>query len=360
MRFTFNDLYDDVDLKNEMLSGLLQYSASEVIISDDKFNIIYNNSKLITDNKKHKLLEVLNPLMNKNIKSTVENFKNSDKKHIFLKLIVSVDGAGDFPINVHITKLCDKQNCVKGFCVFIQDITQEIKAKIQKETFIDIISHDLRTPMRANIQVLELIMQGKFGKLDESVKPILDELLSSCRFMNYMAENLLIKYKNEFSSASINTQKYSMINLVKAVCGKLNYILERKKQNVELVVQGKIPDADIDTEKIGKVINNLIINASEQSKESSSIMIQIANKDDNIEVSFTDNGYPKKDENIMSIFDEYINCSNKFRKIGFGLEMYNCKKIIEAHKGSIRAENMDSKRMSVIFSLPVHYICCAN
>ena len=56
MRFTFNDLYDDVDLKNEMLSGLLQYSASEVIISDDKFNIIYNNSKLITDNKKREKL----------------------------------------------------------------------------------------------------------------------------------------------------------------------------------------------------------------------------------------------------------------------------------------------------------------
>ena len=349
MKFTFDNLYNDTDILRAMFSDMLQYSESEVIISDEKFNILYSNSRLINDNKKHMLLD--------DIRITIENFKNSDKNHILLKLIVNLEEADNLPIEVNISKLRDKKNKIKGYFVLIQDITQEIKARIQKETFIDIISHDLKTPMRANIQILELLLEEKFGKIEKSVKNILEELLNSCRFMNYMAENLLIKYKNEFGSAIIQPQKYSITDLIKSVCNKLMYIFERKKQNIELIIEDEIPEMEIDVEKIGKVINNLLINASEQSRENSSVVIKITGKNDNIEVSFTDCGYQKKEENLNSIFDEYINCSNKFRKIGFGLEMYNCKKIIEAHRGTIRAENRFKEGTSIIFTLPVRYSC---
>ncbi len=352
MKFSFDNLYNDDDIMREMFSYMLQYSDNEVIIADEKFNIIYSNSRLITDNKKYLLAEVLNPLMNPDVEMTIENFRNSDKNHILLKLIVSPEETDNLPVKVNISKLRDKKNKIKGYFILIQDITQEIKAKIQKETFTDIIAHDLKTPMRANIQILELLLQGKFGQIENSVRNILEELLNSCRFMNYMAENLLIKYKNEFNPSSIQTQKYSIINLIKSASDKLMYLLERKKQNIELVIEGDIPDAEIDVEKIGKVVNNLIINASEQSRENSSIVIRITDKEDNIEVSFTDCGYQKKEENLNFIFDEYINCSNKFRRIGFGLEMYNCRKIIEAHKGAVRAENKFEGGTSVIFSLP--------
>ncbi len=361
MRFAFENLYNDIDLMHGMFSDMLRYSASEVIISDEKFNVIFSNSRLITDNKKHMLMDVLNPLMNTDIKISIENFKNSEEKnHILMKLIVNVEEVNNFPIEVNITKLRNKKNKIKGYCVFIQDITQDIKAKIQKETFIDIISHDLKTPMRANIQILELVLNGKFGNIEQSVKDILDELLNSCRFINYMAENLLIKYKNEFTTASIQAREYSIIRLIKNVCNKLMYILERKKQSIELIIDGNIPEIQLDVEKIGKVINNLLINSSEQSRENSSITIRITHKQEYIEVSFTDNGYPQKQENLNSIFDEYINCSNKFRKIGFGLEMYNCKKIIEAHNGSIRAESLSKNGTSITFSLPIRYSCCAG
>jgi len=355
MGFTFDNIFNDIDLMQAMFSSLLKYTSSEIVVADEKFNIIYNNSKLITGGKK--LTDILNPLMNPDIKITIDNFKNSSKTHIFLKLLVNIEEAENLPVEVNITKLNDKKGRTKGYSVLIQDITQELKAKIQKETFIDIISHDLKTPMRANIQILELLIDGKFGGISSSVRIILDELLNSCRFMNYMAENLLLKYKNEFSSAEIKTQKYSMVNLVKNICNKLMYIPERKKQNINLIIDGNIPETDIDVEKIGKVINNLFINASEQSRENSVITVKISAVKDKIEVSFTDSGCNKKRENLSSIFDEYINCSNKFRKIGFGLEMYNCKKIIEAHRGTIRAENIYKGGTSVIFSLPVNCSC---
>ena len=360
MKKSFENIYNNIDIMQEMFSTILKYSMSEVIIADEKFNIIYNNSKIVGRKKNNTLLEALNPLMNGDISEIIERFRESEKSHILLKLIVKIEERENIPIEVNIVKLRDKKEKLRGYCVIIEDISQEIKARIQKETFIDIISHDLRTPMRANIQIIELLMNEKFGKVEKRVKDILDELLNSCRFMNYMADNLLIKYKNEFSTAGIQTQKYSIIKLIKNVCNKLLYILERKKQNIELIVEGKIPDMEIDVEKITKVINNLLINASEQSRERALITVKISSQNEYIEVSFMDKGNPKKEENLETIFDEYINCANKFRKIGFGLEMYNCKKIIEAHKGQIRAENIKESGTAIIFSLPIRYSCCGR
>ncbi|MCD7780231.1 MAG: HAMP domain-containing histidine kinase, partial [Candidatus Gastranaerophilales bacterium] len=237
--------------------------------------------------------------------------------------------------------------------VIINDISQEIKNKIQKETFVDIISHDLKNPMRANIRILELIMQNKFGIIeDNKLKSVLEELLNSCRFMSYMADNLLIKYKNEFDLYELQKQQYSIVKLIKERCNKLMNILERKKQSIELVIKGSTPDINIDVNEMAKVINNLIINASEQSIENSKIIIEVENNKERIEVSFTDYGYPQKQEMLNGIFEEYITCSNKFRKIGFGLELFNCRKIIEAHNGYICAKNETDTGTSITFSLP--------
>ena len=69
-------------------------------------------------------------------------------------------------------------------------------------------------------------------------------------------------------------------------------------------------------------------------------------------ISFFDFGYPKNNSNPDEIFEEYITCSNKFRKIGFGLNLYNCRKIIEAHYGKIWAKNIDNVGTMISFCLP--------
>ena len=92
-----------------------------------------------------------------------------------------------------------------------------------------------------------------------------------------MTDNLLIKYKNEFDLNELQKQTYSIIELIKDKANELEKVLERKKQIIELVINGTINDIEIDVDEIGKVISNLIINASEQSIENSKIIIQIEN-----------------------------------------------------------------------------------
>lgn len=347
-------VYRDNGIMQEIFFQISKYLRGEIIITDENFNIIFHNTKYIKENRKHNLYDILNNFMNENIEENIENFKNSDKNHIFLKLILCDNAVlQNIPVDLHICKIRNKENKLIGFSVIIQDISQEVRNKILKESFVDIISHDLKNPMRANIQILELILKNRFGKVENNLKVVLDELLNSCKFMNYMADNLLIKYKNEFDLYELQKQECSIVNLIKDRCNKLMNFLNRKKQSVELIVNGDLPKVNIDVDEMAKVISNLIINASEQSVENSKIVIQIENQKGSINVSFIDYGYPQKSEILNGIFEEYITTTNKFRKVGFGLELYNCRKIIEAHNGRISAKNESNTGNIITFSLPL-------
>jgi K+-sensing histidine kinase KdpD len=168
-----------------------------------------------------------------------------------------------------------------------------------------------------------------------------------------MTDNLIIKYKNEYSQQEILKEKHSLIDLIKQRCNALLSFFDRKHQYIELIVEDKIPMLYFDFEAIEKVINNLLINASEQSLEDSKIIIHIKKLEDYVWVSFINNGHFETSESLNTIFDEYITCTNKFRKIGFGLELFNCKKIIEAHQGRIWANNETDKGTSITFCLPI-------
>lgn len=354
MNFTTPIFYKESETLQEIFSHISKYCAEEIIITDEKLNILFQNTKYTFRNGKFDIIDLTPNFANENLKISFENFKNSEKNHLFLKLIFNDENnIHNIPMDVHICKIRNKKNKVKGYSIIIQDITQEIKNKIQKETFIDILTHDLKNPIRANIQILELILNNKFGKLENNLKIILDELLNSCRFMNYMTDNLLIKYKNEFNLHELQKEECSIIDLIKDKFNNLANLLDRKNQTGELIVKGKIPKIEIDINEIGKVINNLIINSSEQSIENSKIIIKVEKNKNNITVAFYDYGHPKSKEKLNEIFEEFITCSNKFRKIGFSLELYNCKKVIEAHNGKIWAENTGSYGSCIIFSLPI-------
>ena len=354
MDFTVDFLNKNSDITGEIFLNIAKYSSGDLIITDEKFNIMFHNSKNAIKANNTTLFDIMENFLNDNIRITIENFKNSQNNHIFLKLIFNAENNfQNIPIDLHISKLKNKKGKIKGYIVIIHDITQEIRNRIQRETFTDILMHDLKNPIRANIQILELILNNKFGRIESNLKTILDELLNSCRFMNYMTDNLVMKYKNEFNLYELQKQKYSIVKLVKDRCNKLMNLLDRKKQTIELTIRGDYNEAEIDIDEMEKVINNLIINASEQSIENSIIKIKIENSKENINVSFTDYGYSKNLKNPNEIFEEYLTCSNKFRKVGFSLELYNCKKIIEAHNGRISAQNAENKGTSIIFSLPL-------
>lgn len=340
-------LNKEVDFMGQVLPHLLSYADGEVIVTDENLNIVFKNSKFNFKDNKFSLENLIPNNILQKLKNSFEEFKQTCKQHICFKIIVQ-----NVPLEFHICKIV-QEKVLKGFTIIFKDITSDLKREIQKETFVDILLHDFKNPIRSNIQVLELILDGKIGTLDLEIKEVLKEMLSSSYYLKHMTENLVYRYRNEFNSFELEKEEYSIISIIREKINKVLKFLNRRNQTIEMVVNGKIPLVSVDIEQMGRVINNLIINASEQSIENAKIIIQIEEVRGGVKVNFIDYGYNKTEENLKEMFEEYITCANKFRKVGQSLDLYNCRKIIEAHEGYIKAEHAEQKGTKISFVLPL-------
>lgn len=350
MSFVFNISNKEADFIKNAFLNISRYSHGEIFVTDENFNIIFRNS---FESNGQNFLNLDENIVNTDFKKHIKNFEKSEKNHLFIKMIFNSNGDfNNLPVDVHICKIRNKKNILKGYAIIIQDITNEIENRIQRETFIDILSHDLRNPLRANVQVLEQILKNKFGTIDNRLKVMLDEILDSCKFMNYMAENLVIKYKNDFLRYELLKEPYPIVKLIKDTYNSLSNILDKKQQSIELNIKGKIKNVNIDVDAIEKVIKSLILNAAEYNPNNSAIKIEVENLKDFVNITFLN--CTSSNQNTDDIFEQYLTCSNRFRKVGFSLELYNCKKIIEAHNGHISAKNTALSGMRIEISLPIY------
>ena len=75
--------------------------------------------------------------------------------------------------------------------------------------FIETIKHDLKTPVIAQIRILDLLLVGRFGKLNKKQEEIICETLDSCKYMYKILSDIIHSYKfeNNISDTVLFAQK---------------------------------------------------------------------------------------------------------------------------------------------------------
>ncbi len=272
---------------------------------------------------------------------------------------------------IFISALDETDNIVKGFNLGSYEyITKpfkidEFKARIlsilkikalqdDQETFMATLTHDLKTPVIAQMRALEMLLDEKFGKINEGQKNIIQETLNSNKYMFRMVNNLLSAYKYENNSVNITKSYFDINELIIDCYNQLKYLADDKKQNIYLRFQGESLDLNADIFEIKRVIVNLLSNAINYSEEGGEISISSKLEQDFIIVSFTDNGKGISMEDLPSLFNKYKSFAKKFRQIGTGLGLYLSRHIVESHGGTIYAESEEGKGSVFTIKLPIN------
>ncbi|MBE7706952.1 MAG: HAMP domain-containing histidine kinase [Cyanobacteria bacterium SIG30] len=232
----------------------------------------------------------------------------------------------------------------------IKEFKKELN--LEKDYFVTILTHYLKTPIRAQITALELLLNDKFGTLQKEQKTILNHLISSNQHIWNMAENILTKYQSDDEKILIKKKNCDIKKILNDVLDKLKFIICQNQQIIVLKA-GFLPlNIEIDEQEISKVFSNLILNALDHSKKNSEITISLTNKGNFIEVEIQDTGFGIDKKILKNIFKKNLYDNRKYRKIGSGLGLYVCKKIIEAHNGEIYIKKTDKSGTNIVFTLP--------
>ena len=232
---------------------------------------------------------------------------------------------------------------------------------MQKE-FINIAAHELRTPIQPIIGLSDFIRDKK-GDIQQYVG-LIDVILRNAKRLKRLTEDILDVSRIENRSLQLNKERFSLRDMIEHMTaeyagGKNRALLDN---NVRFNIEDSNNDnilVDADKERIARVLDNLLINATKFTKEGSiTIKITMGRKGSsdkrevavtNTVVSITDTGEGIDPRIYPRLFTKFVTASH----IGTGLGLFISKNIIEAHGGKIWAQNnLKGKGATFSFSLP--------
>lgn len=206
-----------------------------------------------------------------------------------------------------------------------------------KSELINFIVHDLKSPISVVIANLDMLL---YDNLTKDQIEIINLALEEMEKLQSMVLNILDVQKLEEARINILREDIDILNLVHQRIRSLSGILNRRKINID--IKGDPINIYIDNELIGRVINNIIINAIEHSPDESTIIISVKDDTNNVIITFEDMGGGIPEDMIDKIFNKYFQALEEGRaysKTSTGLGLTFCKLVVEAHGGTIKAEN---------------------
>ncbi|MDD3594153.1 MAG: response regulator [Candidatus Gastranaerophilales bacterium] len=346
--FKIIDLQNELKRDKEILHNINEFSNDAIVMLDRNNVIISSSKKFNSWFPKKKILGCDFLRIMQTITLLPDDFLQ--EKNYFLKL--ELDNSERI-LDVYTSEIFNEQNGNDGHILIMRDVTDEKMLEVQKDNFIATLTHDLKTPIRAEILSLELLLKGRFGELTNEQSEILGEMLNSSRFMFSMLDTLLAKYKYETDSVSLNFSKFDINLLIRSCIKELKYLFQEKHLEVVLNLRKEPVNIKADYVEIKRAITNLLSNAIKFNVEKGRVLISSSVKDDKLILKISDTGKGIPKEKSAYIFDRYFSYAKKFRQFGTGLGLYVTKKIIDSHNGTITVNSKEGVGTEFTIDLPL-------
>ncbi|MGI0088459.1 MAG: sensor histidine kinase [Nitrosotalea sp.] len=213
-------------------------------------------------------------------------------------------------------------------------ITSEFFKSVQKQLimqteFINIAAHELRTPIMPILINVE-ILEEQLGKDNPEIKII----TRNAKRLQRLTENILSATRLESKSLTLKIEDFDINDVISTIIRDETIQVDNKEINVLHKTNGKKILVWADRDRISQVISNLLHNAIKFTNKGE-IMIVSELAGNNVKISVKDSGEGIDHAIIPILFSKFVTKSDK----GTGLGLYICKGIIEAHEGSIFAQN---------------------
>ena len=228
------------------------------------------------------------------------------------------------------------------------------KEKLRK-SFISNLTHDLRTPLIAQEKSLELI-SNKFEQLDlKNEFELAKSLERNNRHLLRMVNLILESYSFDGANLSLTFAKTDIFELIDGCYKQLKPLIQEKDVQFINEIQKDFPTIDADLTSLKRIFLNLISNSVENIQKGGSIKVSAERYENSIEIYVEDNGNGISEEDLSLIFDRFYSGKSFDRKLGSGLGLDVCKKLIELHKGEIKVESKLNEYTKFTINLPTRF-----
>lgn len=276
-----------------------------------------------------------------------ESIKNNAPYHAEY-LIKWPDGSEHWMNASGLPRYDDHGNCTHMIGVTV-DITKRKNYETQKDDFLGIASHELKTPITTLKATLQLLQRLKDRPTNEMIPRLIDQSANSLEKLSRLVDDLLNIHRLTGGYLELSKEWFSAKELLESCCDHV-----RIDGKYELVLQGDL-NAMIfaDRHRIDQVIVNFVNNAVKYAPNSKIIKLIVNDLDDLIKIKVQDSGDGIAEDIQPYLFDRYYRASHKGKGYsGLGLGLYISSEIIKKHGGEIGVESEIGKGSGFWFTLP--------
>lgn len=216
-------------------------------------------------------------------------------------------------------------------------------------TLLNSISHELRTPLTAIGSALSHLRHPQLSK-DEAMRAVLvDEIQEANERLVRVVQNVLDMARLESGMLRLNLQHCDLRELVEAVLHRLAGDLG--SHPVDARIPADLPLLHIDFALMEQVLTNLLRNAAAYTPPGTPITVAARAQAAEVVIAVADRGPGLPADALGSVFDKFYRAPHAAPG-GTGLGLSICRGLVEAHHGSIRAENDPAGGARFVVSLP--------
>lgn len=224
----------------------------------------------------------------------------------------------------------------------------------QREDFMMVVTHDLKTPITAAAGCLSLMLDGDFGELNPTMQSVVTSMKDSNQKMFTMVKNLLEAYRYEQSAPVLNIRKLDLGPVLQSAARDFSMSAQMRGINLVTKLDQDLPFVYADDMAISHVLNNLLDNAIKFTPEDGSITVAAKEIDNQLLVEVADTGRGISQEDQARLFQRFFQ-SDLGRKqyTGTGIGLYLCQEIVKAHGSQINCSSEPGAGTTFSFRLPV-------
>ena len=329
--------------QNKLLESVINSLSDGILIVNEQGNILRATPKII------KWFGVKgNDILGKNVFDYIEIPEGSViEKLVNVDIFIKHTPTNNFIINSIKLSLDDK----KRYVLLIKDVTTEREIETLKEDFVATLTHDLKVPIVAEANILNFLIEGKFGEINDKQKFALLNMKSSNEELIELVQIVLETYKIKETGIPLLKESIKLNEFLENIVTQVQPIAT----NAGLIINFK-PERNItvsaDTMQLERVVKNLISNAISHSNTAKNIDIKTGEMPGFATISVIDYGQGIPAEEQKLIFNKYYSAAKKFRKIGTGLGLYLSQQIIQSHGGEITVESEENVRTEFCIKIP--------
>lgn len=232
------------------------------------------------------------------------------------------------------------------------DITARKKLEKQKDEFIGLASHELKTPvtsLKAYGQVLQKLFEKKGDKQSVLLLQKMDIQIN--KLTNLIAD-LLDVTKIQEGKLEFRKTRFALNQLISEVVEEIQRTTDKHRIVAHLIPKVKIMG---DQERYAQVLINLLTNAIKYSPGNKKITLSSKRVNDEIWITVKDRGLGIPVDKQSQVFKRFFRVENKAAETypGLGLGLYISKEIIERQNGKIWVESSAGKGAKFTFTIPI-------